>query len=143
MLRKLLIALALCVPLAAPLAIDAAPAFANNCTVTPDPPGFSNHPPTQVQTSTQIYCDTNFYLKWTDTIFLGGEAYTYTSLVATAPAMLPAYWVGLMTHQLNCPIGGDHWWGHWTRYWIKWQGQSSYGPPHDSVASGGIYGHCT
>lgn len=119
---------------------SAAPAMANSCTLNPDPPGMNHHPPTSTGTDTQISCDHAFYINWYDTLFLGGEAYSWNTSAATNgpfPAGPAVVWA-----TYPCKIAGYHWWGHWTAYRIKWVGDADFGPVHSTVASAGIYDYC-
>lgn len=130
--------------LTAGLVVASAPALASSCTLNPDLPGMNHHPPTSVGTDTTIQCDTAFQVNWYDTLFLGGESYSWNTAATVNPSTgwWPAGAVNVVWATYPCKIAGYHWWGHWTAYRIRWQGDTAWGPVHSTNASAGIYDFC-
>lgn len=121
-------------------------ALASNCSAYPYAPGIGNHPPANIQTMSGFTCDTNASIQAYDTLFAGDVpgwgllGTTITTGVLPANVQNYLYWAEGV---YGCPLAGGHWWGHWTDWRVKWQGNTLWGPWHETVASGGTYGSCS
>ncbi len=142
-MRKLMLTLVLGVVAAFGLGGTGVAQAASCNAAYPFTPSVAHHPPVTIQAVTSFYCDTAYYVQFYDTLFAGDvPGWGQQGPVINSVAQ-PAYGTLYGTTKYPCPLGGAHWWGHWTDWRIKWVGNSVYGPWHETVQSGGVYDVCT